>query len=92
MGIGELLGRNAGSSVGSSVPDAAAHTFGMELQMGDLCIPTEKSRDESVENQIVMEGYGGNRTLWKQEEQAAVSVFRIALSRGSWSHVLLYVM
>lgn len=60
--------------------------------MGDLCIPTEKSRDESVENQIVMEGYGGNRTLWKQEEQAAVSVFRIALSRGSWSHVLLYVM
>lgn len=92
MGTCELLVRTAGSSAGSLVPDAAAHAFGMDRQIGDLCVPTEKSRDESVEKQIAREGYGGNRTLWKQEEQAAVSVFRIALSRGSWSHVLPYVL
>lgn len=88
----ELLVRAAGSSASSSVPDAAAHAFGMVLEIGDLCIPTEKSRDEPGEMQIAMEEYRGNRTLRKQEEQAAVSAFWIALSRGSWSHVLLYVM
>lgn len=82
MGTCELL------ELQEAVPDAAAHTLGMDLQIGDLCTPTEKRRDESVEKQIAMEGCRGNRTPWKREEQAAVSVFKIALSRGSWSFSL----
>lgn len=80
--------RAVGSSAGSTVPDAAAQAFDMDLQIGDLCIPTEKSRDEPVEKQIAMEGYRGNQTLWRQDEQAGVSVFRIALSRGTWSRFM----
>lgn len=74
------------------MPAAAAHAFSVDLQIGDLCISTEKSRDEPVEKHITLEECRGNRTLWKLEEQAAVSVFKIALSRGSWSHVFLYVV
>lgn len=62
---------------------------------GELSAHTQVSRDESMEKQIAMEGYGGKRTRKRKEESrrnGQLSQFLGSLQAGgSWSHALLSV-